>query len=189
MERLHGEQLQTRFAVAHATVRQILGGCLRVPPQAVTFTTGASGKPAVSGLPVAFNLSHSGDLAVVAVAAGGQLGVDVEMIRPMWDADSLAIRYFSRDEARELMRQPATERLHAFFGVWTRKEAFLKATGEGMSRLLDSFAVSVGPEPARLVSGVSANWSLQSFDPWPGYVGAVAHDRPIASVNRCLWDR
>ena len=134
-------------------MRQILGGCLQVPPQALTFTAGPNGKPAVPGLPLAFNLSHSGDVAVCAVAAGGQLGVDVEMIRPISDADDLSSRYFSRDEAREFLRLPATERLHAFFGVWTRKEAFLKATGEGMSRPLDSFVVSVGPAPARLVSG------------------------------------
>jgi 4'-phosphopantetheinyl transferase len=150
MERLRGEALQTRFTVAHATVRQILGACLQVPPQAVTFTAGANGKPAVTGLPLAFNLSHSGDLAVCAVAAGGQLGVDVEVIRPVSDADDLSSRYFASDEARSFCgcRRRAPARV---FGVWTRKEAFLKAPGEGMSRPLDSFAVSVGPEPARLV--------------------------------------
>lgn len=188
MRRLHGEPLQTRFAVAHAAVRWILGQCLGVPPQTMTFTSNAAGKPALPGHPLAFNLSHSGDVAAFAVAAGGNLGVDVEVVRPVPDADTLASRFFSREEAADLARVPASGRLEAFFGVWTRKEAFLKATGEGMARPLDSFAVSVGSDEPRLLRGGASHWSLRAFEPWPGYAGALAYDQPIDSVRRRWWN-
>ena len=188
MRRLHGELLQTRFAVAHAALRTILGRCSGVAPQALTFASGASGKPALPGQPLAFNLSHSGDVAVCAVAAGGHLGVDVEMVRPVPDADALASRFFSRDEAADLARVPASDRLQAFFRIWTRKEAFVKATGEGMARPLDSFSVSAGAIEPRVTHGGAGRWSLHAFEPRPGYAGALAFDQPIASVRCRSWN-
>ena len=185
MQRLHGELLQTRFVVAHAAARGILGQYLGVLPQDVIFGSVAAGKPVVRGQVLAFNLSHSGDVAVCAVAANGNLGVDVEAVRPVPDADTLASRFFSGEEAAELALVPAGDRLRAFFDVWTRKEAFLKATGEGMARPLDSFSVSVAQNPPRLMRG-GAGWLLRMFEPCPGYVGALAYDQPITSV-RCRW--
>ena len=167
---------RARFVAAHASVRAILGTYLGLTPAAVSFVRGERGKPRVTGDSLAFNVSHSGERAVCAVAAGGRCGVDIECVRPMPDAGPLADRYFSSREADEIRRLSAHDRDRAFLDIWTRKEAFLKATGEGLSRL-DSFDVT----------DASQRWWIRSFDPGPGYLGTVAHDRPIAAVTCREW--
>jgi 4'-phosphopantetheinyl transferase len=103
------------------------------------------GKPFLTGGPE-FNLSHSGDLLLLGVAASGRLGVDIEVVRPMEDIEDLAARHFSEDEVRALLSYPPQERLRAFFRGWTRKEAFIKGLGRGLSVALDSFSVSLAPD-------------------------------------------
>lgn len=194
MDRLAGfrtESLRRRFAVAHAATRQILGGYLNLPFEAMRFNRGANNKPAVRGFSIAFNLSHSGELALCAVAAGGRLGVDIETVRAVPDAESLVSRFLARGEAEEFFQLPVIAREHAFLRAWTRKEAFMKATGEGMRRALDSFDVAIGPSAARLLrvdSGEDVcDWWMQALDAWPGYVATVAHDRRIESVRCRTW--
>jgi 4'-phosphopantetheinyl transferase len=171
-DRLATPTLRRRFVAGHTNVRAILAWYLGLTPATVPFVRDRGGKPHVSGDPLAFNVSHSDELTVCAVASGGRLGVDIERVRFVADAEGLADRFFSRGESDEIRRRPADARHRAFLDTWTRKEAFVKATGEGLSRPLDSFDVTTP----------SAGWWMRACAPAPGYVGSVAHDRPIAVV-------
>jgi 4'-phosphopantetheinyl transferase len=129
---------------------------------------------------VEFNLSHSGILALYAFTSGRAVGVDVELIRKVPDADDLAERFFSPTETALLRALPPDRRSLAFLACWTRKEAFIKALGLGLSCPLDAFDVTIDPDaPARItrieerIDGV-ANWAMQAFTPLPCYIAAVA---------------
>jgi 4'-phosphopantetheinyl transferase len=177
------ERDQARFIAARGILRDSLGKYMRCAPQAVEFVYGPRGKPAVAGrspLPaLRFNLSHSNDLAVIAIARAREVGIDIEMIRPGIATDEIAKRYFSSKETAELSRMPAELRTEAFFLCWTRKEAYIKARGDGLHIPLDSFDVSLSPTmPATLSSADESRWSIESFVPSlatePKYAGAVA---------------
>jgi 4'-phosphopantetheinyl transferase len=192
--RLRTTELRVRFVVAHGAVRAILGRYLGVAPSTVRFEISQFGKPEVSGLPLSFNLSHSEGIALCAIAACGQLGVDVERIRPVTDGDSIVARYFAPAEAASYAALPACDRPAAFFSTWTRKEAFLKATGLGLQRSLDSFAVEIDPAvltPRLTVSppGPDAGtFRLRSFVPEAGYAAAVALDHEIEALDLYEWN-
>ena len=188
-ERARHDRVQTplrqrRFAVAHAALRILLAAYLGRAPQSLRFSCGSAGKPRLDDVPVErpvdFSLSHSEELAVIAVSARGPLGADVEFIRPRADSGALAERYFSPRERQALAALPAHEREAAFYTCWTRKEAFIKATGAGLSVALDSFDVTVGRDkPARLIAIAgrpddAAAWSLHHWEPAAGYVAATA---------------
>ncbi len=153
-------------------------------PSAIAFRYGGWGKPGLDeardGDGLQFNLSHSGDLALLAVARGRRLGIDVEAVRPMADAGPIAARFFSPRECERFRRLPESEQLAAFFRCWTRKEAYMKATGAGMSMPLDQFDVTLSPgEPPALlrVEGLPdepSRWSYRDLDPGPGYLAALA---------------
>ncbi len=188
--RLWEGPLRSRFIVAHAAARHILAHYLRVPPGGIKFDRLPSGKPRVVGTPLSFNLSQSGSLAVVAVATGGRVGIDVEHVRPITDADNMMAQLFAPGEARQYSALPPAERVAAWFSGWTRKEAFLKATGETNPRAFRSFEVDLSPEAAapRIAAGNDDNyWFMRSFCPAPGYAGAVAGDFPIDVINRFDW--
>jgi len=131
-----------------------------------------------------FNLSHSGDLAVYAVARDCDVGVDVEQLRPIAEALQIAEKFFSAPERAELATVPHAQLPEAFLNCWTRKEAYVKALGDGLSAPLDSFQVSLLPgRPAEFInmSGASMNekeWLLRDLQPSPGYVAALAFRRP-----------
>lgn len=173
-----------RFIVGRARLRQLLAARLGLRPDSIEFSYGSHGKPALaaslatSGLH--FNLSHSEGLAVYAFAAGHEVGVDVEAVRPLPDADAIAARFFSPSEVEAYLSLAASDRPLGFFNCWTRKEAFIKAIGEGLSHPLDRFDVSLVPgEPATLlrvddVPGERCGWALHAFSPAPGFVAAVA---------------
>jgi 4'-phosphopantetheinyl transferase len=144
-----------RFIVARAVLRCILADYLRVPPAAVRFSYGKRGKPALPE-PWAdrfhFNLSHSGELALIGVTGEGRIGVDIEEFRPVAEEDRIAERFFSPREHATLVSLPKEQQQAAFFNCWTRKEAYIKALGDGLSCPLDRFDVTLGPdEPPRLV--------------------------------------
>jgi 4'-phosphopantetheinyl transferase len=130
---------------------------------------------------VQFNLSHSADVALIGFAEDCEIGVDVEKIRPITDALDIAGRFFSAEERAELMSLPESEQQRAFFRCWTRKEAYLKATGDGLGTDLASFRVSVLPfEPARVIhingsSDAGTRWSLHSVDFYPDCEAALAY--------------
>lgn len=183
-ERFHFQRHRVRFIVARGVLRTILGRYLWVEPGRLRFSYGPHGKPELAGnnawRALRFNVSHSHRLALYAVTNDREIGVDVERIRPDLAGEKIAERFFSPQEAAMLRGLPAQVRQEAFFACWTRKEAYLKAVGEGITLRLDQFEVSVAPEgPATLLSikgdpKKASRWSLKELDPGPGYVAALA---------------
>jgi len=174
---------RARFIVARSRLRQLLGARLGVPPASVEFSYGPRGKPALAtqfaGCGVRFNASRSEDIAVYAFALDRDIGVDVEAVRELPDADEIAARCFSLRENEAYLALSARERPLGFFNCWTRKEGFIKAVGEGFSHPLERFDVSLVPsEPARILrvgarAGEHCGWRVQSFSPAPGFVAAI----------------
>jgi 4'-phosphopantetheinyl transferase len=183
-ERFYFERDRKRFIVSQGLLRTILSRYLTIEPNQLQFCYGRRGKPALAqmfgGGTLRFNMSHSHGLALYAIARDRKIGVDLERIRPILDAEQIAERFFSAQENAIFCVLPPSQKLKAFFNCWTRKEAYLKATGDGLARPLDQFNVSLAPgESARLlhVEGdpqEAARWSLQALTPAPGYVAALA---------------
>jgi 4'-phosphopantetheinyl transferase len=176
-----------RFSAARVLLRTLLARYVGADPADLRFAIGPHGKPSLAGSPSApdFNVSHSRDAAVIAISRAGEVGVDIEAIRPMDDGEGIAGRFFAPAEAGRLRAVPPELRDQAFFACWTRKEAFVKAIGEGLSHPLDSFEVTLAPgEPARLlhVGGHPpdpAHWMLAALPAVAGYAGAlVVRGRP-----------
>jgi 4'-phosphopantetheinyl transferase len=188
-------QHQRRFAVARGLLRELLGSALSLRPQEIELAEGSYGKPVLGGPlrahPLRFNLSHSEELAVFALTLTGEIGVDVEHIRPLPDMWGLAARCFAPPELAALSRLPDDERVHGFFRAWTRKEAVIKADGAGLSWELLSFAtvpaaapnewsVEAFGDPRR-----AALYSVREFMPAPRYAAAVAVTQPgLALIHR-----
>ncbi len=175
------EQLRTAALIRHGLLRGILSSYVAAPPETLTFEYGKHGKPSVKHHPrLHFNASDSGKLFVCAVTDFCSIGVDVEQLRPVEDAMSIARQFFSANECDALLGLSERDRDLGFLQCWTRKEAFVKATSEGLLRSLDSFEVSLRPgEEPRLLwlqdphDDVSC-WEIHSFRPATGYIGALA---------------
>ena len=175
---------RNRYIAGRGALRAILAQYLPLHPAQLRFDYLANGKPVLTeefaSAGIHFNLAHTGDLALAAITRIGPLGVDVECVRPVKDVDDLVARFFSPRENELFQKVPAVEKPAAFFNLWTRKEALLKATGEGITRSLRLVEVSFLPgEPARLlaISGdakVAEQWEMREFAPAQGFVGAVA---------------
>jgi 4'-phosphopantetheinyl transferase len=168
-----------RFRVAHGALRRLLSAYRDVPPDRHRFIAGPHGKPVLVpdiGPAVQFNLTHSGELAVYAIAATLAVGVDIEELRPLPDAQALARRYFSPAEYTTMAGLPEEEQSPAFLRCWTRKEAYLKAIGEGLSRSPASVEVRFGPDEAPEVRAGRCDgaWSLYQLEPAAGYTGTLA---------------
>lgn len=169
-----------RFVLSHAALRLLVACCLDVAPMAVHYETGVHGKPRLGrGLaPLEFNLSHSGEWALLAVARERPVGVDVEQVRDVPEVLSIADTQFSAAEREALRSLPPGERQAAFFRAWTRKEAVSKATGEGLGRDLGSFDIDLAPvsapAPRSGRSGTVAGWSLRDLRAPDGYAAAGA---------------
>jgi 4'-phosphopantetheinyl transferase len=180
-DRFYFERDQRRFICARGTLRRLLAEYLDADAHELTFSYGPNGKPALSGRferALTFNVSHSSELALVAIGRDVEMGVDVEAVRSMDDADDIASRFFSPRETAQLRALPVPVRTKAFFACWTRKEAYLKALGSGLAKPLDEFDVAFAPgEAAALyVHGddcESARWSVRELAPSPGYTGAL----------------
>ena len=175
------EATRREFVATRAILRALLGERLEIPAEKVMLRKSENGKLFVSG-GVLFNVAHSKGLAVFAFTHNLEVGVDVELLRPLADLDGVVELTFAPSEAEELQSVPAGDRTAAFFACWTRKEAYLKASGNGLGSPRD-VAVTLRPgAPERLVSVQGApaepdRWKLMSFEPEPGYVGAVAVER------------
>ena len=173
-----------RYTVARGVLRALLGRYLGVAPASLEFRYGAHGKPSLAQTPggrdVRFNLSHSYGLALHAFAVGREVGVDVERIRPETDVTGVARHSFAPAEVDALTNLPAGQQREAFFNCWTRKEAFIKAHGEGLALGLSRFDVTLRPgEPAALLRfdddpTEAARWSLRALDAGDGYKAALA---------------
>lgn len=192
--RFHFAADRARFLGARGLLRALLGHYLAQPPAEVRLRLGASGKPSLDAPdpPLYFNVSHSGDWALVALARDTELGVDVEAARPLPDLIALAQRFFSPREAAELLGLDAARRECAFFRIWTRKEAFVKATGEGIVAGLDRFAVSHDDGTrVRLelfdAPDTAAQWTIRALAMPDGYAAALAVPRPSYAVQTWEW--
>ena len=187
-QRFYFARDQRHFIVARGVLRDILSRYLELEPRALTFAYGSKGKPSLaqelvstcskaSGL--CFNLSHSGGLALYAFTYGRALGIDIEQLRDMEDAERVATRFFAAGEVQVFSSLPAHLKRDGFFNCWTRKESYIKATGDGLSMPLDRFEVSLVPgEPARFLRveggpAAASCWALRELHPAPGYAAAV----------------
>lgn len=193
-ERFVFERDYKQFVVCRGALRRVLGAYLGVPAESLVFEYSERGKPSVSmpGAPgIEFNVSHAEGLAVFAFSKAGAVGVDVESRARTVDFEALATRFFSPEEAGELMSLPAAERRDGFFNCWTRKEAYIKATGDGLSCPLDSFSVTLRPRENAAMRSVATGvpYHLVAFRPAPGYAGAVATRRAPATVHFREWAR
>jgi 4'-phosphopantetheinyl transferase len=188
---------RSRWIVARGLLRTILARYLSVEPREIRFVYGASGKPALAtehgDTSLTFNLSHADDLAAYAIGRAPEIGIDVERIRPVPELEQIAEGFFSLGERAALMALPASERTIGFFNCWTRKEAYVKATGDGLAHPLDRFDVSLAPdEPATLlhVDGApwqASEWSLAAFMPAPDVRGALAVRGTTQTVTYRWW--
>ena len=173
---------QKRFIVGHGRLRQILGHYVQSSPAALEFRLGHRDKPALApGVGnVEFNLAHSRDLGVLAVSRAGPVGIDIESIEPVDDMAGIVRRFFSRRERAQFEALSEDRKIEAFFNLWTRKEACLKATGEGIGESLDKVEVAFLPgEPARLLTAngepdPAPPWTLFDLAAAPGYAAALA---------------
>lgn len=182
-----------RFTAARGLLRALLADYAKTNPEQIGFETNLHGKPALAGVGLSFNLSHSGDLALIAVTqAGVELGIDVETIRDNVEYERLAQRFFAPGETAALLALPSEQRMDAFYACWTRKEAYMKARGLGLAIPLDGFEVSMAPgEPPRLLRPAAGDphgteWALWQIDPGPGYAAALCVRGRVTGI-RC-WD-
>lgn len=195
-DRFYFEKQRRRFALSRAAMRQILGCYINADPHDVVFSYGPRGKPALAGMekrPIQFNLSHSEDIALLAVARDLALGVDIEFINPEFAAEDIAKRFFSRGEGECLMALRPQERAEAFFCCWTRKESYIKALGDGLSVPLDSFEVAFAPGvPAALLQTTLdprevMRWSMYDIEAAHGYRAALVAEGRGHHLRRFLW--
>ncbi len=192
--RFRFEHGRRRAIAGRGQLRAILGRCLGADPAALEFSYGPQGKPALAGVWSRsgwhFNLAHSADIALLALTRSGPLGVDVERIRPLPDVGRLVSRFFSPGENAAFQALAQDQKPDAFFRLWTRKEAWLKATGEGIAQSLGRVEVSFLPgEPARLLrlpEGPAAvsRWRLHDLDSAPGFVAALAVVADAGPIHR-----
>lgn len=192
-ERFVFQRDRDRFIVARGILRELLAGYAGSQPTAIEFQYGPQGKPALrtgdsSPARICFNVSHSHGLMVCAFAVKRQLGIDIELIRSDFGGDEIAQRYFSGAEVAELNSLAPEARAEAFFLCWTRKEAYIKARGEGLQLPLGSFSVSLTPgSPEELRAEDSTRWELRSFEPAAGYAGAVVVEGKGPPVRLYDW--
>jgi 4'-phosphopantetheinyl transferase len=181
--RFHFPRDRQRFVAARAVLRIILASYLATDAKDIDFCYSKKEKPSLGptheGSDVTFNVSHSGGIALFAIGRGREIGVDVEQVRRDSDSEAIARRFFSAHEQEQLAALPAGQRVEAFFRCWTRKEAYIKATGDGLSLPLGQFDVSLTPGETNALLATrpdgseAGRWRLQEVPGGPGYVAAL----------------
>lgn len=189
-----------QFIAARGLLRLILGRYVDTAPERLRFCYSVYGKPSLvdepEGTSLRFSVSHSSGLGLYAVAGARRVGIDLERIQPLPEVEALVERYFSPAEQAAFRALPREQQLLAFFRCWTRKEAYIKARGQGLSLALGRFVVSLAPgKPAKLLYSdgdqeEASRWSLRELLPGPGYVAAVAvegHDWRLSCYRCTGW--
>lgn len=180
-----------RYIVGRGVLRCILGSYLRLPAETLKFAYGDFGKPRLIGYLIHFNVAHSDALAIYAISPCHEVGVDVEQIRLIPEMSSIAKQFFSPLEYKALMALPGEAQTDAFFNCWTRKEAYLKAGGQGLSEPLDRFDVSIGEMAELLRIGnipeEHRQWNLTALFPAQGYKAALAVRTVGLQIRRWKW--
>jgi 4'-phosphopantetheinyl transferase len=182
-------ELRTRWTVVRGALRQILAEYLQTVASSLMFHLGPNGKPGLAGAAenISFNLSHTRDLALIAITRNGRIGIDAEEVRGAIEIEALSRHFFATGEADEIMKLSGEQRIAAFFACWTRKESFLKALGVGLSVQLRHFEVAVrADQPAQLISvnwDNPSRWSLQDIGE-PGIAAALTVEGPTPTVCR-----
>jgi len=196
-ETFHFDRDRNRFVAGHGMLRTILARYLRTEPTQIWFEYGPNGKPLLGGQfarsGLQFNLAHCKDLALLAATRGRVVGVDLEKVCVMEGAEEMAACFCSPQEKAEFDSLPVDQKDEAFFRLWTRKEAWLKATGKGIGGSLDKVEVSFRvDETARFIhlpeqaGTVAHGWKLQEFIPSPGFVAALAY--PGETAHLSCWE-
>lgn len=170
------------FKVTRGALRSLLGCFLAIEPQEVQFDYGPNGKPVLSpAAEVSFNVSHSSEMAAIALTRGCDVGIDLEEVRPLPELEQIVRRFFRSEEAGQITALPPGERERAFFACWTRKEAYVKATGSGLSKSPDSFSVIERAEKDGTCDVLeedapsSGPWTIQDLCLLPDYAAALAY--------------
>ena len=178
---------QQRFVIAHGQLRMLLGDYLTCAPSLISFSTRSHQKPCLADQhddPLQFNLSHSEDHAAFAFTRIGDIGIDIESIQADPKLD-VANRFFSEEERVSLSALPSAEQATAFYQLWSRKEAIIKANGKGLSQPLNSFSVALTNE-AETVHLNDEQWSLYPLSLHPSFASALAVQQPIQRLF--IWD-
>jgi 4'-phosphopantetheinyl transferase len=197
-ERFHFDRDRSSYIVGRGLLRLILSVYLSVDPKDLTFEYNRYGKPRLASdltlddrKELQFNVSHSHTLALYAIAWNTSVGVDLEYLRPELDWRQIAEHYFSPREVAALAQVSETQQCRAFFDCWTRKEAYIKAKGQGLSIPLDQFDVSLKPgEPAALIevrnhSQEVSRWTIRELRPDAAYAAAIAMEGEVRQL--CYW--
>jgi 4'-phosphopantetheinyl transferase len=196
--RFHFEKDRLHFARCRSALRFLLSRYLGIPAAEIRFEYQPSGKPKLAAQQnprrLRFNVSHSAGLALIAVSADHRLGIDIEKIRSDVDITTLAERFFSARERAGLRALPDHLRVPAFFACWTRKEAFLKATGDGLSFPLADFSVTTHPDLDPALEEIRGNtiarkqWFLADLSVFEGYCATVAFERSHSRLETYAWN-
>lgn len=196
--RFHFEKDRFHFTRCRSALRGLLAGYLDIPAAEIRFEYLTSGKPQLAAeqnpRALQFNVSHSANMALIAVGSEHRLGVDIEKIRGDVDTTELAERFFSLRERAGLQVLPDHLRVSGFFACWTRKEAFLKATGDGLSFPLADFSVSTDPNSDPELEEINGNkeagkqWFLADLRVTDGYRATVAFERSYSRLEICAWN-
>jgi 4'-phosphopantetheinyl transferase len=196
-ERFYFNKDRNHFIMARGALRSVLGHYLNLNPAELRFSYGEYGKPSLAedagARSLRFNLAHSHGLALLAVTRSREIGVDLESIRPGISDESIAEHFFSTGEVRALRQLPRHLQDEAFFNCWTRKEAYIKAKGEGLSMPLSDFEVSLVPgQAAALLCTIrdpqeAARWSMRELFPAPGFVAAIVVEGADWQLRCLQW--
>ncbi|RMD93916.1 MAG: 4'-phosphopantetheinyl transferase superfamily protein [Calditrichaeota bacterium] len=196
-QRFYFQKDREHYIIAHGILRDILSRYLKIEPTQLNFYCNPFGKPYLTensgGQFLKFNLSHSDGIAMYAIAHNREVGIDVERIRPDFASEQIAERFFSQQEIAILRSLPENLQVEGFFNCWTRKEAFIKAIGQGLSFGLDKFAVSLTPEePARLLNVYDCSqkvrdWVLEEISFNSHFKAAIAVQGNQCSLKKWQW--
>lgn len=195
--RFHFQRDRKKFVIARGVLRSIISRYQSVDPSQVRFCYGLQGKPRLVEAPgsssLRFNISHAHNLALFAFARKREIGLDLEFVRDSFVSQELAERFFSSQEVAILRNLAGSTWTRAFFNCWTRKEAYIKATGEGLTMPLKQFTVSLAPgDPAALLTASHNSqevfrWSLKELSPSPDYVAAIAVEGRDWNLSCWQW--